>query len=168
MKKPRFRLRNLLTLTFASALGAGVMSLATLFLAWHAHNDTLRSEATKTLWEKQQSVYADLLDVSAQAAAAPLAADDYRKLHDRFYRVSGPLEVYRTREMGDCVTTLRDLLSACAYPEQTHRETCDASRFHGLHQRLSYDARQSLIRTWDQHPRDFIDDRFATELCRVK
>lgn len=167
--QPRSKLRNLLNLTVMASVGSGLLSLANLVWTGFAHFDEHRSEASKTLWEKRQSAYADLLNISARAASAPRKVEEYVQLHEQFYQVSGRLDVYGTEEMGDCVTTLRDSLYACAYPElPDHRLSCDHHRFHRLHLRLSVDGRKSLSRTWNQDPSEFLDDRFASELCDIK
>jgi hypothetical protein len=44
----------------------------------------------------------------------------------------------------------------------------DPQLLHFLLFRLSNDARKSLTRSWDQHPEDFVDDRFQGELCGLK
>ena len=167
MTRRRWRLRNVLTCTVISALGAGVMSLATLIWTIHAHHDQQRSEASKTLWEKRQAAYAELLAISARAAT-PRKTEEYLDLHQRFYDASGPIEVYGTSELASCTTTLRDTLYSCAHPnEPKPSEVCDVQRLHTLHVRLGVEARESLVRTWDQHPKEFLDDRFGMEPCGI-
>jgi len=162
----RQRLRRVLTFTVISAAGAGALSLANLLSTVYAHHDEYRSEASRTLWEKRQHAYAELLTISARAST-PRSTSEYAELHQQFYTASGPIEVYGTSELFSCIVTFRDILNACAHPMDPNRETCDLSRLHTLHLRLSADARQSLVRTWDQHPEDFLDDRFGQAPCGI-
>jgi hypothetical protein len=169
-RKPRWGLRRFLTFTVASAVGAGILSVATFLWTWHAHYDEQRHELSRALWEKRQDAYADLVEIAARAAAVERSTEEYAELHERFYNAYGRMEIYRTHEMGDCVTTFRDTLYACSTPDKPHehRHACDPQLLHSLLFRLSNDARKSLIRSWDQHPKDFVDDRFGHQSCGLK
>jgi hypothetical protein len=162
--------RRFLTPIFLGAVGGAVMWFATFLWTWHAHYDDQRHELSRALWEKRQDAYADLVEIAARAAAVERSTEEYAELHERFYHAYGRMEIYRTHEMGDCVTTFRDTLYACATPDKPHehRHACDPQLLHFLLFRLSNDARKSLIRSWDQHPKDFVDDRFDSEHCGLK
>jgi hypothetical protein len=168
--RPKSRLRKLLTFTVVSAVGAGVLSLVNTTWTLYAHYDEQRNEVSRAFWERRQDAYADLVEIAARAAAVERSTEEYAQLHERFYKVYGRLEIYRTHEMGDCVTTLRDTLYACSTPNNPdyHRHSCDSQLLHFLLIRLSGDARKSLSRSWEQHPDDFADDRFDSESCGLQ
>lgn len=168
--KPKWRLRKLLTFTVVSAVGAGALALVNTALTFFVHYDGQRHEVSRAFWERRQDTYAELVEIAARAAAVERSAEEYFQLHERFYNMYGRLEIYRTHEMGDCVTTLRDTLYACSTPNSpgSHRNSCDTQLLHFLLIRLSNDARKSLSRSWGQDPEDFVDDRFDIEPCGLK
>lgn len=159
-----------MTFTALSAIGGGLLAAANLAWSVHTFRDTQRSEASKTLWDKRQTAYASLLAISARAASTEHTPEEYAKLHEAFYDAYGALEVYGTGELNGCTTRLRDILYICAHPElKDYRDRCGSiGRLHRLHLRLAYESRQSLVRTWNQPPEDFLGDTVATDLCDVQ
>ena len=167
-RRTRPSLRRLLNFTAISAVGSGLLASVNLGWTAFAHHDSERRDASVAIWERRETAYARLLAISARAASAKRTPDEYVQLHREYYEALGPFEIYGTSELQSCTIEMRDMLYACAHADDPNfNKSCDSGRLHRLHLRLGTEARYSLARTWNQHPSQFAEDRFAIEGCHT-
>src|SRR5262249_16800610 len=141
-QKPRRKKQVLKSVLLTSGFSAA-MSLVAFGWGVYAHHDSRRAQISDTIWAKRDAAYEKLLEISSQAATKSWTAEEYEGLRQKYYQISGPLELYASHHTVACSIKLRDVLFACANPGANNREKCSVSTLQHLQFRLSAEMRAS-------------------------
>jgi hypothetical protein len=161
------RNKQILKSVFLTSAASALFSLATASWVVYEHFDSRRAHVSDAIWAKREATYEKLLEISSEAASKVQIPEEYERLRDKYYEVSGQMELYSSHHVVSCSTKLRDSLIACANPGGKNREVCSLEGLRHLQFRLSAEMRESLANTTDQTPAHYQQDRLGTTNCDV-